>query len=81
MDNTPPGVEETESAAAARIPVELTRAGCVSFLSSKVGKQKANGPDKALAHPARRASLVHCCCLKWSAVFPILCGAHSITDA
>src|SRR5216684_333858 len=43
----------------------------------KVSKQ--TGQTKLNAYPARRASLVHCCCLMWSAVFPILCAAHSIT--
>jgi hypothetical protein len=34
-----------------------------------------------LAYPARRASVFHCCWLKWSTVFQMVCGAQSITVA
>ena len=36
--------------------------------------KKQMGQTELTAPPAHRTSLVHCCWLMWSAVFPILCG-------
>jgi len=62
----PSGVRQSMADCGCRFPANCCR--------TEANILKQTGQKDLIAHPARRAFLVHCCWLMWSAVFPIMCG-------